>query len=110
MPACASCSATMKRDSAEAMTVGLANTASSATRRTVAWKVEVAGSTSGVNCFGMLSREAGHSRVPDPPHRITGRIFSWSASAIAQSVAYREAPAGWARMRERRARKMTLPS
>ena len=26
------------------------------------------------NCFGLLSRETGHSRVPAPPHMITGMI------------------------------------
>jgi hypothetical protein len=28
-----------------------------------------------MNCFGMLSRDAGHSRVPAPPHMMTGMIF-----------------------------------
>ena len=28
----------------------------------------------GTNCFGMLLRETGHSRVPAPPHMITGMI------------------------------------
>ena len=31
---------------------------------------------SGTNCFGMLSRETGHKRVPAPPHMITGIISS----------------------------------
>jgi hypothetical protein len=26
------------------------------------------------NCFGMLSRESGHSRAPAPPHLMTGTI------------------------------------
>jgi len=30
--------------------------------------------TSGTNCLGTLSRETGHSRVPAPPHMITGMI------------------------------------
>ena len=30
--------------------------------------------TSGRNCFGRTSREAGHSRVPAPPHMISGII------------------------------------
>ncbi|SFH21495.1 hypothetical protein SAMN05192567_116143 [Methylobacterium phyllosphaerae] len=63
----------MKRASAEAMTVGLAKTDVSDTRASVAWKVERSASTSRANCLGMLSRDAGHSRVPVPPHRITGR-------------------------------------
>ena len=29
----------------------------------------------GMNCFGMVSREAGQTRVPAPPHMITGMIF-----------------------------------
>ena len=28
-----------------------------------------------MNCFGMVSREAGQTRVPAPPHMITGMIF-----------------------------------
>ena len=28
-----------------------------------------------MNCFGMDSREAGHSLVPAPPHMTTGMIF-----------------------------------
>src|SRR5690242_21806521 len=31
---------------------------------------------SGTNCFGMLSRETGHSLVPAPPHMITGMILA----------------------------------
>jgi hypothetical protein len=27
------------------------------------------------NCFGKLARDSGHSRVPDPPDRITGTII-----------------------------------
>ncbi|GJE53470.1 hypothetical protein GOFOIKOB_6549 [Methylobacterium tardum] len=62
----------MNRASAEAITVAFANTAPSDTRASVAWNVERSASTSRANCFGMLSREAGHSRVPVPPHRIIG--------------------------------------
>ena len=72
MPACCSCSATMKRASLLASTVGRAKTPVSLRRWAVAWKVEVLGSTSGVNCLGMLSRDAGHSRVPEPPHKMIG--------------------------------------
>ena len=32
------------------------------------------GPTRETNCLGMLSRETGHSRVPAPPHMITGMI------------------------------------
>ncbi len=27
-----------------------------------------------MNCFGSVSREIGHNRVPDPPARMTGTI------------------------------------
>ena len=74
IPACASCSATMKRDSAAAITAGRAKVAGSPTRRAVAWNVDSDASTSRANCLGMLSREIGHSRVPEPPHKITGRM------------------------------------
>jgi hypothetical protein len=42
-------------------------------RARTCWNVE-SGPTSGTNCFGMLSRETGHNRVPAPPHMITGTI------------------------------------
>ncbi|GJD81694.1 hypothetical protein NBEOAGPD_4948 [Methylobacterium gregans] len=72
----------MKRDSAAAMTLALANRPGSATRRAVAWKVDCSGSTSRANCLGMLSREAGHSRVPEPPHRITG----WTEGEVRSGI------------------------
>jgi hypothetical protein len=70
-PISRSCSATMKRNSALVITIGRANRAGSATRASVCWKVERS-PISGMNCFGMLSRETGHSRVPAPPHISTG--------------------------------------
>jgi hypothetical protein len=39
----------------------------------VPWNVERA-PNSGRNCFGRTSREAGHSRVPAPPHMMRGII------------------------------------
>ena len=39
------------------------------------WKVERA-PTSGMNCFGSVSRDSGHTLVPAPPHMITGKIFT----------------------------------
>jgi hypothetical protein len=45
----------------------------SETRVSVSWKVERA-PNNGRNCFGRPSREAGHSRVPAPPHMIRGMI------------------------------------
>jgi hypothetical protein len=29
-----------------------------------------------MNCFGKVSRDSGHTRVPAPPHMITGNIFT----------------------------------
>src|SRR3954471_15246214 len=55
------------------MTIGRANSAASETRSSVSWKVECV-PNSGRNCFGRTSREAGHSRVPAPPHMIRGMI------------------------------------
>ncbi|GJD92734.1 hypothetical protein BHAOGJBA_6291 [Methylobacterium hispanicum] len=72
----------MKRDSAAAITQARANRPGSATRWAVAWKVECSGSTSRANCLGMLAREAGHSRVPEPPHRITG----WTADDVDSGI------------------------
>jgi hypothetical protein len=63
----------MNRDSALVMITGLRNIDVSSTRRAAAWKVECL-PISEMNCFGMLSREAGHKRVPEPPHMITGRM------------------------------------
>ena len=42
-------------------------------RASTCWKVDIL-SDKGTNCLGMLSRETGHSRVPAPPHMITGMI------------------------------------
>src|SRR3569623_885106 len=53
------------------MTIGRSNNDLSETRSSVSWKVERA-PNSGKNCFGRTSREAGHSRVPAPPHMIRG--------------------------------------
>src|SRR3954454_17467264 len=55
------------------MTIGRSNSEASETRESVSWKVE-RGPNSGRNCFGRTSREAGHSRVPAPPHMISGII------------------------------------
>src|SRR5882762_1911859 len=55
------------------MTIGRSNKAGSETRVSVSWNVERA-PNSGRNCFGRTSREAGHSRVPAPPHMISGII------------------------------------
>src|SRR5262245_51001921 len=73
MPRSRSCSATTKRNSALVMTIGRANRSGSEMRASTCWKVD-SGPTRETNCFGMLSRETGHRRVPAPPHMITGTI------------------------------------
>src|ERR1700712_2998100 len=55
------------------MTIGRSNSDASHTRSSVSWNVERA-PNSDRNCFGRLSREAGHNRVPAPPHMINGMI------------------------------------
>src|SRR6476661_4557984 len=55
------------------MTTGRSNSAASETRNSVSWNVERAPNR-GRNCLGCTSREAGHSRVPAPPHMISGMI------------------------------------
>src|SRR6266481_5688404 len=55
------------------MTIGRSNKAGSETRVSVSWNVDRA-PNNGRNCFGRTSREAGHSRVPAPPHMISGTI------------------------------------
>ncbi len=44
------------------------------TRLIASWKVEAV-PISGMNCFGIDSRDSGHTRVPAPPHMMTGRTF-----------------------------------
>src|SRR5258708_14582630 len=55
------------------ITIGRSNSVLSDTRKSVSWNVERA-PNNGRNCFGRTSREAGHSRVPAPPHMISGMI------------------------------------
>src|SRR5450759_1947864 len=55
------------------MTIGRSNSVASDTRRSVSWNVERT-PNNGKNCLGWTSREAGHSRVPAPPHMISGTI------------------------------------
>jgi hypothetical protein len=69
----ASCSATRKRYSLLVTTIGRPNKLLSDTLRTVSWNVEKRAS-SGRNYFGRLSRDAGQSRMPEPPHVICGVI------------------------------------
>src|SRR5580700_10260864 len=72
-PISTSCSSTMKRYAALVMTIGRSNNAASETRNSVSWNVE-RGPNKERNCFGRPSRDAGHSRVPAPPHMISGMI------------------------------------
>src|SRR5262252_8169353 len=53
--------------------MGRANRPRSATRSRVCWKVECL-PRSGTNCLGMLSRDSGHRRLPEPPTKMTGVI------------------------------------
>ena len=46
----------------------------SPTSPTTDWKVDRS-PISGMNCLGRLSRDSGQTRVPEPPHMITGRIL-----------------------------------
>src|SRR5438552_18269312 len=55
------------------MMTGRSNRSASETRNSVSWNVERA-PNSDRNCLGWTSREAGHSRVPAPPHMIRGII------------------------------------
>src|SRR5258708_25319212 len=63
----------MKRYAVLVMTTGRLTSAGSDTRASVSRNVE-RGPNNGRNCFGRTSREAGHSRVPAPPHMISGII------------------------------------
>src|SRR5438045_837728 len=78
IPHSRNCSATTKRKSAFVITIGRANSSGSDMRPTTCWNVDVC-PTKGTNCLGMLSRETGHSRVPAPPHMITGIICTGMA-------------------------------
>jgi hypothetical protein len=75
MPSASICSAAMKRKSLLVMTIG-GPKAGSTSRCSVAWKVERPSSSSGMNCFGMVSRDSGQRRVPEPPAMTRGTIFA----------------------------------
>jgi hypothetical protein len=53
--------------------IGRPNRVGSVTLWTVSCNIECA-PNKGKNCLGRPSREAGHSRVPAPPHMIRGMI------------------------------------
>src|SRR5690606_24110919 len=70
-----SCSATMKRCSSLATTIGAARPGRPSSRCQVACS-RLRSPTRGWNCLGCVSRDSGHSRVPEPPERMTGVIVS----------------------------------
>jgi hypothetical protein len=39
-----------------------------------------------INCLGRLSCDSGQTRVPEPPHMMTGRIFTFSGSLAKISI------------------------
>ena len=39
-----------------------------------------------MNCLGREGREAGHSRVPEPPHMMTGKMTDIGAALILVGV------------------------
>jgi hypothetical protein len=62
------------------MTTGLPKPGWSLKRSTVNWNVDRP-SNSGNKCFGIESRDAGHSLVPAPPHMMVGLIIFDSFAA-----------------------------
>ena len=64
-------------------TIGVSNTSSASVSAAV-WKVECKPMRE-MNCFGRLSRDAGQTRVPEPPHIMTGRIFTFSCSILTKN-------------------------
>src|SRR5271165_906302 len=56
------------------MTIAGSKIARSETTATIDWKVDRS-PMSGMNCLGRLSRDSGQTRVPEPPHMITGWIL-----------------------------------
>ena len=70
-PASRSCSATRKRCSWLHTTTGGAKPGPTP-RRAVSTIIERSLFSSPQNCLGKLSRDTGHSRVPEPPDRMTG--------------------------------------
>src|SRR5262249_10115142 len=69
------------------ITIGRANSSGSDMRPSTCWNVDAC-PTKGTNCLGMLSRETGHSRVPTPPHMITGIICTGMALACSNTSSH----------------------
>src|SRR5690606_27582870 len=80
-PTWRSCSATMKRCSSLATTMGAARPGRPSRRCQVACS-RLRSPTRGWNCLGCVSRDSGHSRVPEPPERITGTMVSMARHSI----------------------------
>jgi hypothetical protein len=81
------------------MMIGRSNKAASETRLSVSWKVEHV-PNNGRNCFGRTSRDAGQSRVPAPPHMISGMIrLSMDVPKFSPSTTFHLSypPSAWAR-------------
>src|SRR5271165_2636290 len=56
------------------MTMAGSKIVRSETTSTIDWKVDRS-PINGMNCLGRLSRDSGQTRVPEPPHMITGWIL-----------------------------------
>src|SRR5271170_2536060 len=63
------------------MTTAGSKIARSETTSTIDWKVDRS-PISGMNCLGRLSRDSGQTRIPEPPHIITGWILLIDSSRI----------------------------
>ena len=88
-PACRSCSAIKNRCSWLHTTIGGANagpTPRSAVSCSIVWS-EIRGQS----CFGKLSRDTGHRRLPDPPDRMTGTILVSDMVTPLHPLPYRRA-------------------
>ena len=75
-PMAASCASTKSAWVAFATMMGEAKRSRSITRRTVSWNI-VWVPVNAWNCFGRSGVDIGHNRVPPPPDRMTGVIFTF---------------------------------
>ena len=85
MPTSRSCSAIRNRWSSLQTTIGAAKPGP-LPRSTVSCS-RLRSDSSGQSCFGKLSRETGHSRVPEPPERMTGTMVWLLMGAVFASLA-----------------------
>src|SRR5579862_918236 len=84
MPTSASWSLTRNRCASLQITIGAAPPETAAARSAVSCS-SVLSVTSGRNCLGRSWRDTGHSRLPAPPQRITGRIAGLAAPGAVTS-------------------------